>query len=73
MLDKIKGYRTVIFNILMASATITALISGVKVENEVKQLMEGFDLLLVAITAIWTSGSIWLRAITDSPIFKKSK
>lgn len=72
-MDKIKGYRTVLFNILMAVATITALFTGTKVENEVIQIQNGIDLLIQALAVIWAAGSIWLRTITDSPIFKSKK
>lgn len=72
-MDKIKGYRTILFNILMAIATITALFTGTKVENEVIQIQNGIDLLIQALAIIWAAGSIWLRAITDSPIFKSKK
>ena len=73
MLDKIKGYRTVIFNIVMSFAVITTLLTGVNVENEVTQLQKGFDLLIESLTVLWAAGNIWLRAITDSPIFKGKK
>jgi hypothetical protein len=73
MLEALKGYKTVIFNVLMALATITSLLSGTSVEGEVMQLSKGFDLLLEALIIIWSAGNIWLRAITDSPIFKKKK
>ena len=73
MTDSIKGYRTVVFNVLMAVATISALLTGTKVENEVVQIQEGIDLLLQGLAVIWAAGSIWLRSITDSPIFKGKK
>jgi H+/gluconate symporter-like permease len=73
MLEAIKGYKTVVFNVLMALATITALLTGTKVENEAIQIQNGIDLLLQGLAVVWAAGSIWLRAITDSPIFKGKK
>lgn len=70
-MDTIKGYRTIVFNVLMAIATITALLTGTKVENEVIQIQQGIDLLIQGLAIIWAAGSIWLRSVTDSPIFKK--
>jgi H+/gluconate symporter-like permease len=70
-MDTIKGYRTIVFNVLMAIATITALLTGTKVENEIIQIQNGIDLLLEGLAIVWAAGSIWLRSVTDSPIFKK--
>ena len=73
MLESIKGYRTVIFNVLMALATISSLLSGISVEQEVLQIQKGFDVLLEALAIIWAAGNIWIRSLTDSPIFKGKK
>jgi len=56
-----KGKRTVIFNLIMG----LGLIAGVETDP---QLVED---TLVWLAGLWTAGNLALRAVTDSPIFKK--
>lgn len=56
-----KGFRTVAFNLLMAVVTIT----GATLSPElVEQFVE-------AIVGVWAAGNVLLRAVTNSPMFKK--
>lgn len=67
--QKIKGYKTVLFNVLVANA---AVLFGQDVVNALLQLGLTFDDALEIIVAIVAAVNILLRAITDSPIFKKT-
>jgi hypothetical protein len=66
----VKGYRTIIFNVIMALGALVTLLSGVSVQDDVTTLADGVDLILEGIVAVWAIGSVWLRMITDSPVFK---
>jgi hypothetical protein len=66
----VKGYRTIIFNVIMALGALVTLLSGVSVQDDVTKLADGVDLILEGIVAVWAIGSVWLRMITDSPVFK---
>ena len=56
-----KGYRTIAFNLIMAAVAIT----GANVDPS---QVEGF---VTAFFGVWTGGNLILRAITNSPIFRK--
>ena len=67
----LKGYRTIIFNVIMTVFMLinvwspdTELPSG----EDVKGALDNLDL---ALAFFWGLGNIILRAITDTPIFKK--
>ena len=67
----LKGYRTIIFNVIMTAFMLinvwspsTELPSG----EDVKGALDNLDL---ALAFFWGLGNIILRAITDTPIFKK--
>ncbi len=56
-----KGWKTILFNGVMLVVGLT----GAAVSPEqVNEVVEGF-------MAIWAVGNVILRAVTDSPIFKK--
>lgn len=69
-MDKLKGYRTIVFNVIMAISMLMTIFFGVDVSGDATKLKEGIDMALQGLTTIWGIGSIWLRIITDSPIFK---
>jgi hypothetical protein len=56
-----KGSRTLIFNLVMGIGTIV----GVETDPEMVQKA------LVWIAAVWTGGSVWLRAVTNTSMFRK--
>ena len=57
-----KGYKTVIFNGIMLAAGIF----GAEVSPELAERTAD------AFVLIWGVGNVLLRAVTDSPIFKKA-
>lgn len=68
-----KGYKTVVFNIVMGAVMLVrALSPDVELPSE-DQVNSAFDAVEAGLTAIWTVGNLLLRAITDSPIFNKTK
>lgn len=67
----LQGYRTIIFNIVMAIATMITLFTGVDTSEDIPKLKDGIDLLLQGLTVVWGIGGIWFRMITTSPIFKR--
>ena len=69
-MDKIKGYRTIVFSVIMAVSTLMTIFFGVDVSADATKLKDGFDMVLQGLVTVWGIGSIWLRIITDSPIFK---
>ena len=70
MMDKLKGYRTIVFSVIMAVSTLMTIFFGVDVSADATKLKDGVDMLLQGLVTVWGVGSIWLRIITDSPIFK---
>lgn len=67
----LKGWRTVVFNLVMFLAALVSLASGVDVTEDGTRLVDGFEMVIQGGIAIWTIGNLWLRYITDSPIFSK--
>lgn len=70
-MDAMKGYRTVLFNGIMTLGMAITVWTGHDTKDEVTALTSNIDLIQGALTAIWGVGNMWLRTITDSPIFKK--
>lgn len=66
-----KGYRTILFNIVMtflAAVTIVAPDADLPTADDVQSTLGAVE---TAIVAVWGIGNMILRAITTSPIFKK--
>jgi len=72
-MESLKGYRTVIFTIVAALAMIVTLITGTKTDGDVVVIQQGVDQILNGIVAVWTIGSLWLRYVTETPIFQGGK
>lgn len=69
---KVKGYRTIIFNGIMTVIAVVALLNpGSELPDaaQVNEIVEGFA---VWFALAWGAGNAILRAITNSPIFKKA-
>ena len=64
-----KGYKTVVFNLIMGVVMFVNQVLGT--ELDANELLTNLNGLEEAITGIWLTGNVWLRAVTDSPIFKK--
>lgn len=69
-MDKLKGYRTIIFSVIMAISTLMTIFFGVDVSADATKLKDGFDMVLQGLITVWGIGSVWLRMITNSPVFK---
>ena len=69
-MDKLKGYKTIIFNVIMAISMLMTIFFGVDVSADATKLKDGIDMALQGLITVWGIGSIWLRIITDSPIFR---
>lgn len=66
-----KGFRTVLFNAVMAVVMIVKAINpDAELPDEVA-VTASIDAVELAIGLVWSIGNLFLRAITDSPIFKK--
>lgn len=70
-MEKFKGYRTVLFNIVMAVVMITKSLNPDMESPSAEEVQQAVDMLDAAIAAVWGIGNVVLRAITTSPIFKK--
>lgn len=67
----LKGYRTVIFNVVMGGISLVrALAPDAELPNEetVGVVLDNAD---VFITGAWLAGNLVLRAITNSALFQK--
>ncbi len=67
-----KGFRTIIFNVIMTAGAIITTWTGIDTTAEVTQLKEGVDNILIGGSAAWGAGNVLLRMITNTAIFKKS-
>lgn len=68
----LKGYKTVIFNLIMLVIAAIRIMSPESIlpsDADINQWLNGLDALLVLTV---TLGNMILRAITDSTMFKKT-
>jgi hypothetical protein len=72
MLDKLKGFKTIAFNVLMGATMLIRFFNPETQVPDVEEVTAAVDAVGASLTAIWGFGNMWLRAITDSPIFKKT-
>lgn len=70
-MDKIKGYKTVIFNIFMAIVMVVRVTNPDAELPDEASIGAAVDAMLVGLTAVWGVGNIILRAVTNSSIFNK--
>jgi len=66
-----KGYKTVAFNVLMSLVTIITMFNPGSELPDAETVQGGINAVEAAVVAVWTVGNLILRAVTDSPIFKK--
>ena len=64
-----KGYRTFFFNLIMGGVMFANQVLGTELDSAA--MIGHLNGLEGAITGIWAVGNVWLRAVTDSPMFKK--
>ena len=66
-----KGYRTIIFNAIMTLIMVMRLWKpDVEMPGEL-EINAGLDAIDAAITFVWGLGNLFLRTVTNTPIFKK--
>lgn len=71
MLELIKGYKTIAFNTVMTIVMLVRVLSPESELPDAASVQAGIDSIDATLTALWGIGNMVLRAITDSPIFKK--
>lgn len=71
MLEKLKGYRTILFNAIMTVLMFIQLWNPGAELPTGPEVTEGLIQVETALAFIWGLGNIILRAITNTPIFKK--
>jgi len=67
-----KGYKTVAFNVIMTALMVISLWSPGSDLPDAGTINKLLGDLEGVITAVWGIGNVVLRAVTDTPIFKKS-
>ena len=72
-MEALRGWRTVMFNVIMAAAMCVTLLTGTATEDDVIVLKQGVEHIIEGVIAVWTVGNLWLRAVTDTPIFQGRK
>jgi len=70
-MNSLKGFKTIAFNLIMTLTMVYQMWQPDVELPDAEQVTGAIDSAEAAITAIWAIGNMWLRAITDSPIFKK--
>jgi hypothetical protein len=71
MLESLKGYRTVLFNLLMTVIMVLSLWKPGEAWPGAEAINSFLDSFEVAFAFLWGLGNMILRAVTDTPIFKK--
>ena len=64
-----KGYRTIAFNLIMGAVMFANQMLGTDLDAQ--SLIGHLNGLEAALMGVWTVGNVWLRAVTDTPIFKQ--
>ena len=72
MLDKLKGFKTILFNVVMTVVMCFRLwMPEAELPGEA-DVTAAVDALDAALTAVWGVGNLLLRAVTDSKVFKST-
>jgi len=66
-----KGYRTIAFNVIMSIVAVLAIVAPDAEVPTADAVNAGIDAVETAVVAVWSVGNMLLRAITNSPMFKK--
>lgn len=64
-----KGYRTILLNLIATIGMLVTLLTGVDTKDGVTVIQDQAVTILNAGVIAWGILSIWLRALTDTPIF----
>jgi hypothetical protein len=70
-MNKLKGYRTVIFNIIMTLVMFWQVQQPDVELPTADHVNQSLDAVEAVVTVLWGIGNLFLRAWTDSPIFEK--
>lgn len=72
-MDKLKGFRTVVFNVVMTFVMMWRVWQPEADLPDADQVNQALSAADVALTALWGVGNLVLRAVTNSPIFNKQE
>lgn len=72
-MDKLKGYKTVAFNVIMAILPIVAILNPDAQLPSGETISQNLDVIFGAYATLTATGNLILRAVTNSPIFKKKE
>lgn len=64
-----KGWRTVTFNIVAMIGMLVTVLTGTETKDDVVVVQESTMQAIEAGIVVWGIVSVWLRAITNTPIF----
>jgi uncharacterized membrane protein len=67
----LKGYRTIIFNVVTLVAALITMWTGTDVTGDVVEMTDAMYMVLSGLFVVFGIGNMWFRAITDTPIFNK--
>lgn len=73
MLTTLQGYRTLVFNAIMAGLLIMRAVYPEAELPDDKAISAVLDLLYNSVEALTVVGNVILRAFTTTPIFKKEE
>ena len=71
-MDKLKGYKTILMNIVMGALALLAVIYPDLVLDKVA-IADSIEQIFAGIAVLWTAFGVALRAVTDSPMFKRGE
>ena len=66
-----KGFKTIAFNVVMGAIVLVRILNPeaeLPTDVDVEAAVSTLD---AAIATVWSFGNMFLRAVTDSPIFRK--
>ena len=69
-MKKLKGYRTIIMNVIMTISTVLMIWAGKYSDESLQFIKDNSEEILTSIAAIWGLLGTWLRIATDTPVFK---
>lgn len=69
---KMKGYKTVVFNIIMGIVMLVKVLGGDASGLEDVDVSGAIDIVEAGLVTLWSVGNIILRAITSTKIFNRS-
>lgn len=68
-MNKMKGFKTVIFNVIMAVIMVIYAFNPDAERPSAEQVSSTIDMVLTGLAAVWAIGNVILRAISTAPIF----